>query len=43
LEIADRSELKSGASVAAGAATKPPDGTFTATDVASRVGLSRAS
>jgi hypothetical protein len=30
LEIADRSELKSGASVAAGAATKQPDGTFTA-------------
>jgi hypothetical protein len=30
LEIADRSELKSGAAVAAGAATKQPDGTFTA-------------
>src|SRR5258708_6005336 len=30
LEIADRNELKSGAAVAAGAATKQPDGTFTA-------------
>jgi hypothetical protein len=30
LEMADRSELKSGASVAAAAATKQPDGTFTA-------------
>jgi hypothetical protein len=30
LEIADRSELKSGAAVAAAAATKQPDGTFTA-------------
>jgi hypothetical protein len=30
LEIADRSELKSGAAVAAGAATKQPDGTFAA-------------
>jgi hypothetical protein len=30
LEIADRSELKSGVAVAAGAATKQPDGTFTA-------------
>ena len=30
LEIADRSELKSGAAVAPGAATKQPDGTFTA-------------
>jgi hypothetical protein len=30
LEIADRSELKSGAAVAAPAATKQPDGTFTA-------------
>jgi hypothetical protein len=30
LEIADRSELKSGAAVAAGAATKQADGTFTA-------------
>ncbi len=30
LEIADRSELKSGAAVAAGAATKQPDGSFTA-------------
>jgi len=30
LEIADRSELKSAAAVAAGAATKQPDGTFTA-------------
>jgi hypothetical protein len=30
LEMADRSELKSGAPVAAGAATKQPDGTFTA-------------
>jgi len=30
LEIADRSELKSGTLVAAGAATKQPDGTFTA-------------
>jgi hypothetical protein len=30
LEIADRSELKSGVAVAAAAATKQPDGTFTA-------------
>ena len=30
LEMADRSELKSGAAVAAAAATKQPDGTFTA-------------
>ena len=30
LEVADRSELKSGVAVAAGAATKQPDGTFTA-------------
>jgi hypothetical protein len=30
LEMADRSELKSGAAVAAAAATKRPDGTFTA-------------
>jgi hypothetical protein len=30
LEIADRSELKSGAAVATAAATKQPDGTFTA-------------
>jgi hypothetical protein len=30
LELADRSELKSGAAVAAAAATKQPDGTFTA-------------
>jgi hypothetical protein len=30
LEVADRSELKSGAAVAAAAATKQPDGTFTA-------------
>jgi hypothetical protein len=30
LEIADRSELKAGAAVAAPAATKQPDGTFTA-------------
>src|SRR5580700_5566212 len=30
LEVADRSEIKSGAAVAAGAATKQPDGTFTA-------------
>jgi hypothetical protein len=30
LEVADRSELKSGAAVAAQAATKQPDGTFTA-------------
>jgi hypothetical protein len=30
LEIPDRSELKSGAAVAAAAATKQPDGTFTA-------------
>jgi hypothetical protein len=30
VEIADRSELKSGAAVAAGAATKQPDGTFAA-------------
>jgi len=30
LEIADRSELKSGSAVAAGAATKQSDGTFTA-------------
>jgi hypothetical protein len=30
LEIADRNELKSGAAVAAAAATKQPDGTFTA-------------
>jgi hypothetical protein len=30
LEIVDRSDLKSGAAVAAGAATKQPDGTFTA-------------
>ncbi len=30
LEITDRSELKSGAAVAAGAAAKQPDGTFTA-------------
>jgi hypothetical protein len=30
LEIADRSELKSGAAVAAAAATKQPDGTFSA-------------
>ena len=30
LEIADKSELKSGAAVAAAAATKQPDGTFTA-------------
>jgi len=30
LEVTDRSELKSGAAVAAGAAAKQPDGTFTA-------------
>jgi hypothetical protein len=30
LEVSDRSELKSGAAVAAAAATKQPDGTFTA-------------
>jgi hypothetical protein len=30
LEVADRAELKSGAAVAAAAATKQPDGTFTA-------------
>ena len=30
LEVSDRSDLKVGAAVAAGAATKPPDGTFTA-------------
>ena len=30
LEIADRNELKSGAAVAAAAATKQPDGAFTA-------------
>jgi hypothetical protein len=30
LEIADKSELKSGAAVAVAAATKKPDGTFTA-------------
>ncbi len=30
LEVSDRNELKSGAAVAAGAATKQPDGTFTA-------------
>ena len=30
LQLADRSELKSGAAVAAAAATKQPDGTFTA-------------
>jgi hypothetical protein len=30
LEMGDRSDLKSGAAVAAGAATKQPDGTFTA-------------
>jgi hypothetical protein len=30
LEITDRSELKSGAAVAAATATKQPDGTFTA-------------
>jgi len=30
LEVADRSELKSGAAVAAAAATKQADGTFTA-------------
>jgi hypothetical protein len=30
LEVSDRSELKSGAAVAAAAATKQPDGTFAA-------------
>ena len=30
LEVSDRNELKAGAAVAAGAATKQPDGTFTA-------------
>jgi hypothetical protein len=30
LEVTDRSELKSGAAVAAGAAAKQPNGTFTA-------------
>jgi hypothetical protein len=33
LEIADKSELKSGVAVAAAAATKKPDGTFTAARV----------